>query len=624
MIISSPATQFNPRVFALGLIVAGGLVILLLALARVQLFHAAHFDQREEAQSLRRIRVPSTRGEIRDRHGRVLADNRPSYDIVIYLEQLPRESKKFDVVRAAGQTLGTLSRALNRPVTLSDRDVRIHYARRRPIPLPVWQDVPVGTMAAFVERASTLPGADLIVTPVRQYPFGSLAAHALGYVNRDRAASDDEALEQYYYYQPDTVGKQGVERSLDEWLRGSPGGRTIRVSPGGTMVGEVAEKPAERGHTVTLTLDVRVQQLTEAALAAAPLRPGQPLRGAAVVLEVETGEVLALASVPGFDPNLFHPGGSAEPVRALFADLNRPMLNRAYGGLYAPGSTFKPITLLAALESGRSHVEDTVTCGGSLPIGNRSFGCWKREGHGTVNGMEAMRRSCDVWYYQKGMATGVEAIERMARQFGLGQPTGFDIGTEYAGLVPSAAWKRRERGERWWDGDTAQLAIGQSFLLVTPVQMAVVAAALANGGTVLRPFLVKRIETAAGALVRETKPEVRGRVNVSARNMELVRQSLLGAVGEADGTAHRAHLPGLRVAGKTGTAEFDLSEGGQRRRINRAWFIGFAPYEKPRYAVAVMLEEADGGGYTAAPVAQRIFAGLFGREPVEVAGGGGD
>ncbi len=624
MIISSPSTQFNPRVFALGLVVAGGLVILLLALARVQLFRAAHFDRREDAQSLRRIRVPSTRGEIRDRHGLVLANNRPSYDIVIYLEQLPRESKKFDVVRAAGRTLGTLSRALNLPVTLADRDVRVHYSRRRPIPLPIWQDVPVGTMAAFAERASTLPGADLIVTPVRQYPQGTLAAHVLGYVNRDRAASDDEALEQYYYYQPDTVGKQGVERSLDDLLRGSPGGRTIRVSPGGTMVGEIAEKPAERGHTVTLTLDVRVQQLTEAALASAPLRPGQPLRGAAVVMEVGTGEVLALASLPAFDPNLFNPGAPAGQITALFSDLNRPMLNRAYGGLYAPGSTFKPVTLLAALETGTVRVEDQATCAGSLQIGNRAFGCWKRDGHGTVDGMQAMRRSCDVWYYQKGMATGVEAIERMARQFGLGQPTGFDIGTEYAGLVPSAAWKRRERGERWWDGDTAQLSIGQSFLLATPLQMTVAAGAFANGGTVMRPFLVKRIETAAGALVRETKPEVRGRVNVSARNMELARQSLLGAVGEADGTAHRAHVPGLAVAGKTGTAEFDLYEGGQRRRINRAWFIGFAPYDKPRYAVTVILEEADGGGYTAAPVAQKIFAGLFGKEAVQVAGGGGD
>ena len=283
MIISSASTQFNPRLFAFNIMVAGGLVVLLLALARVQVFRGAHYDQRQDAQSLRRIRIPSTRGEILDRNGVVLANNRPSYDIVIYLEQLPHASKRFDVVREAGTTLQALSAALHLPVTLSDRDVRIHYAKRRPIPMPIWQDVPVSTMAAFAERASTLPGADLIVTPVRQYPQGALAAHVLGYVNRDRTASDDEALEQYYYYEPDTVGKQGVERALDEFLRGAPGGRTIRVSPGGTMVGEVAEKEAERGNQVTLALDARFQRIAEEALNGAPLPAGHPQIGRAHV-----------------------------------------------------------------------------------------------------------------------------------------------------------------------------------------------------------------------------------------------------------------------------------------------------------------------------------------------------
>jgi len=623
MIISSPTSQQNPRLFVFGIAVAVGLLVLLVALARVQVWRSEHFGNREDAQSLRRIRLPAARGEIVDRNGVVLANNRPSYDIVIYLEQIRRDSKRQDVVRAAGATLGALSQALGQPVGLADRDVRIHYAKRRPIPLPVWRDVPTSWVAAFAERASGLPGADLIVTPVRQYPQGTLAAHLLGYVGKAEVSTDEE-LEHYYYYQPDSVGKQGVERTYDEFLRGAPGGRTIRVTPGGTMVGEIGEKAAERGNRVTLTLDARIQALTEDALRRAPLSPRHPLRGAAVVLDVRTGAVLAMASVPTFDPNMFNPGVPSETIQSVLQNEERPMINRAFGGLYPPGSTFKPITMLAGLESRRLNLAERAVCGGSLQIGNRSFGCWKRDGHGSVDGPMAMRQSCDVWFYQKGMATGVEQIERMSRMFGLGRATGFDVGREHQGLVPSPDWKRREKQERWWDGDTAQLSIGQSFLLVTPLQMAVMSAAFANGGTVLRPFVVQRIESPGGEVLQDTQPETRGQVTASPQNMEAVRRTLLGAVQEADGTSHRAAVRGLSVAGKTGTAEFDLYENGTRRRINRAWFIGFAPYERPTVAVVVMFEDANSGGHTAAPVAGQIFAGLFGKEKLAVTGGGGD
>ncbi|MCS7048017.1 MAG: penicillin-binding protein 2, partial [Verrucomicrobiae bacterium] len=497
-----------------------------------------------------------------------------------------------------------------------------HYAVRRPLPMTVWRDLGPVEVAAFAERATGVPAVDLMVNPVRAYPLGALAAHVVGYVNRDRPASDADVLEQYYYYQPDLVGKQGVERAWDTWLRGEPGGRTIRVSPGGTTAEVVAEKPPARGHTVVLTLDARIQRLAEEALASAPVGE-RPLRGAVVVMDVSNGEVLALVSWPTFDPNVFHTGGAGR-VEALFQDVGRPLFNRAIGGLYAPGSTFKPVTLLAALESGRGRLQEVSHCSGALMVGNRSFGCWRREGHGAVDGLTAMRWSCDVWFYERGLATGVEQLERVARWFGLGEPTGVDVGIEPAGLVPTPAWKRRQHGERWWDGDTAQLAIGQSFLLATPLQMTVMAAALANGGTVWRPFVVKRVISPSGEVVHETRPQARGRVPANAANFEWVRRSLWDAVRLADGTAHRASVPGLSVAGKTGTAEFDLYEGGQRRRINRGWFIGFAPYEQPRYAVTVLLEEAVSGGHTAAPVAGKIFAGLFGRTYAAVASGGGD
>lgn len=619
MIISAPFRDKNPRLQVVGLIVGVGLFVLLVALWRVQVLHNKHYDNRLEAQSLRRIRIPSARGEIVDRNGVVLANNRPSYDIAIYLDQLGRVSKRQDIVRVAAASIGALSKALQMPVTLADRDVRIHYQRRRPLPLPVWRDLRPEMVAAFAERAGNLAGVDLIVTPVRQYPLGSLAAHVLGYVGRADHSAEEE-LEQFYYYQPDSVGRQGVERACDEFLRGAPGGQTLRVSPGGSVVERVGEKSAERGHRVVLTLDWRIQRIAETALYAAQLPAGKDLRGAVVVLDVRNGEVLAMASAPAFDPNIFNPGVPAERIRAVLDDPRSPMLNRAIGARYAPGSTFKLVTLLAGLETGSVKPQDTVVCTGSLQIGNwpRPFGCWNRRGHGPVDAMTAVRQSCDVWFYVKGMATGVDAISRYASDTGLGRSTGFDLGRDEAGVVPGPAWKRMQLGERWWDGDTAQLAIGQSFLLVTPLQLACMAATFANGGTLWKPFVVKRVERPDGELLRERQPEIQGRLHASGPHIEYVRQTMRAAVQGGDATGHRAAVQGLSVAGKTGTAEFDTQDG----RIKRAWFMGFAPFEKPAVAVAVLIEDADSGGQTAAPVAGAIFAGIFQKTPES--GGGAD
>ena len=612
MIISAPFRDRNPRLAVIATIVGVGLLLLLTDLFRVQVVHGSRYDSREEAQSLRRIRIPSARGEIIDRNGVVLANNRPSYDIVIYLDQLGRISKKTDIVKIAEVNLATLSAALHLPVTLSDRDVRIHYQRRRPIPMPVWKDLHPDIIAAFAERADSLPGADLIVTPVRQYPHGALAAHVLGYVGHAEQ-TDEEELEHFYYYQPDSAGKQGVERAYDEFLRGAAGGRTIRVNPSGVNVGEVGERKAAVGDRVTLTLDTRIQKIVEDSLARVSLKAG----AAAVVLDPRSGEVLAMASAPTFDPNIFNPGVSKEKVNAIFTDGRSPMLNRAIGSRYAPGSTFKPVTLLAGLETGVINPHDTVVCAGEMKIGTwpRPFRCWlKPPGHGALDAMGAIRESCDVWFYQAGLKTGADAITKYATELGFGLPTGFELGRDLAGLVPTPTWKRVQKGERWWDGDTAQLAIGQSFLLATPLQMACVAATWANRGTRWQPFIVKRIENPSGEVLHEQQPEVRGRLSASPQNIDFVRQAMLGAIQAPDGTGRLAAVRGLTVAGKTGTAEFDTREG----RINRVWFIGFAPFDDPKVALAVLIEDGVSGGHTAAPVAGQILAGIFQKnlEPV--------
>lgn len=609
MIISAPFRENNPRLRAVGLIVGIGLFILLTALWRVQVMRGGHYDKKQEDQSLRRIRIPAARGEIVDRNGVVLANNRPSYDIAIYLDQLG-VSKKSNVVAIAQASLGVLATKLGLTKTLADRDLNNHYQLRRPLPLPVWRDLHPETVAAFSERASNLPGTDLIVMPVRQYPQGTLAAHLLGYVGKTEQGDDDE-IEKFYYYQPDSVGKQGVERTCDEYLRGSPGGRTIRVNHAGRFAEDLGEKQAELGGRVTLTIDARLQKIVEDALAAATPSAGKDLCGAAVLLDVRTGEVLAMASLPSFDPNIFNPGTPKPVIQAVMNNPARPMLNRVFGGRYAPGSTFKTITLLAGLETGAISPEDPVECKGSLQIGNRAFGC--HGVHGRVDAYQAITKSCDVWFYTKGMQTGVQAITKVAAEFGLGQPTGFDVGSETKGLVPSPERKRREGGDKWWPADTAQLSIGQGDLLVTPLQMACVAATFANHGACLRPYVVKRIEAASGQVVHEGQPEVRGRLSAKPQQIELVRRAMLGAVQDADGTAGAAAVKGLSVAGKTGTAEYDKRLHGS----NRAWFMGFAPYDQPQVALAVLIENGASGGHTAAPVAQKIFAKMFGKNASE-------
>ena len=592
------------------MILALGFFVLLIALWRVQVTYGEHYDNKQGAQSLRRIRIPAARGEIVDRNGVVLANNRPSYDIAIYLDQLGRFSKKVDVVRIAQSNLVTLGAELGMKSVPGTNVLHAQYEYRRPLPLPVWQDVRPETVAAFVERAGTVPGADLIVMPVRQYPQGSLAAHLLGYVNKTND-SDEEKIEKFYYYQPDSVGQQGVEKACDEYLRGSPGGRTIRVTPGGMLADNLGEKPAERGGRVTLTIDARLQRIVEDALVQTPLPAGKELRGAAVLLDVRTGEVLAMASVPSFDPNMFNPGTPVQTIQAVLNDSAKPLWNRVIGGRYPPGSTFKPITLLAGLESGAISPRDTVVCSGSIHIGNwpRPFRCSNHSGHGPLDAYNAIAESCDVWFYEEGLKTGPDAIIRMAGEFGLGQPTGFDVGREQWGFVPTPAWKRSQYREKWLDGNTAQLSIGQSYLLVTPLQMACVVATFANRGTCLRPYVVKRIQTADGQVVHEGETDVRAHLSANPQQLEFVRRAMLGAVHDAHGTAHRAEVKGLSVAGKTGTAEYDTKVG----RLNCGWFIGFAPYDQPRVAVAILIEDAVNGGQTAAPVAGKILAQMFGR-----------
>ncbi len=570
----------------------------------LQVAQGTEYQRRLAKQSLRSVRLPGIRGRIFDRQGAALADNRPSYCVSLFLEEFRQTGGVQRTVDRVMEALYRLAETMDRPLQLGPQDVRLHLGRRTPLPLVAWRDLDASAVARFLERAEDFPGAALTVEPVRIYPQGASACHLLGYVGRadetklPGAADDPE--EKYHYYLPEMAGKAGVEKRLDGVLRANAGGKLeIQVDVAGFKFDEVSSRAPGRGSDVTLAVDARIQRAAEAVLA------GQ--RGAAVVIDPRNGDVLALASQPGYDPNDFVPSVPAAIWDVLRNDPARPLYNRATGGEYAPGSTFKPATLLAALHTGKVTAETRYTCPGYFQLGSARFRCWQHWGHGSIDLQAAIRYSCNVYLFHAALEAGPEAVQAMARSCGFGRPTEISLDFERPGLVPDNEWKRRERRDSWRDGDTCNLAIGQGALLVTPIQMGLYAAALANGGTLWKPRLVARIVSAAGVTNEiPAEPAAQG-PHWDARHIATVRAGMRDAVNELDGSGKRAKLDGLVVAAKTGTAEYGVKGSGRKM----TWMIAFAPFDEPRYAVALLVEDGVSGGTTAAPRVKQLLTRTF-------------
>ena len=579
----------------------GGLVF---RLWNLQVAQGTEYQRRLAKQSLRSVRLPGIRGRIFDRRGVALADNRPSYCVSLFLEEFRQAGPSQRTVDRVLETLYRLAETMDRPLQLGPQDVRLHLNRRTPLPLVAWRDLDATAMARFQERAAEFPGAALTVEPVRIYPHGASACHLLGYVGRadetklPGAAADPE--EKFHYYLPEMAGKSGVEKRLDGVLRAFEGGKLqIQVDVAGFKFDEVLRREPLPGSDVVLAIDERIQRAAEAVLA------GQ--RGAAVVVDPRNGDVLALASQPGYDPNDFVPSVPAATWDALLNDPARPLYNRAAGGEYAPGSTFKPITLLAALHAGAVAAETRYSCPGYFQLGSARFRCWQHWGHGSIDLQAAIRYSCNVYLFHAALAAGPEAVQAMARSCGFGRPTDLSLDFERPGLVPDNEWKRRERRDSWRDGDTCNLSIGQGALLVTPIQMGLYAAALANGGTLWKPRLVARIVSAAGVTNEIPAEAAPDGPRWNARHIATVRAGMRDAVNELDGSGKRAKLDGVVVAAKTGTAEYGVKGAGRKM----TWMIAFAPFDEPRYAVALLVEDGVSGGTTAAPRVKQLLTQTF-------------
>lgn len=593
MQLHEPQPLSNWRIALLGLVFLAGLALLGARLYRLQVVQSAAFEQRQMRQSVRRVLLPSPRGRILDRRGRLLADNQPNYCLALYLEELRRPGRWSNTVNAVDRDLDRLASALRLPRNCSRETIERHVRQSLPLPLIAWEHLDDTALARLVECRHTFPGVDVFVQPERLYPQGRLAAHLLGFAGRGDLAAEARA-EDFHYHLPGLKGRGGLEQEYNDPLCGLPGGQLIRVDAAGYRHDEWTARPCVPGRDLTLTIDLDCQASLEEALSG--------VRGAGVVLDPRNGDILALASAPTVDPNTLSPAPTPELWRELLDNPDRPLLNRAIAGRYPPGSTFKPFVALAAQTLGNKPPETTYTCDGTFQLGNRTIHCAHGERHGTVDLRKAIEVSCNVYFCNLARDLGYDAIWNVAQQAGFGRHTGIDIPGETAGLLPSAGWKKERLQEEWTTGDTCNIAIGQGMLLVSPLQMAVATAALANGGTVLQPRIRRASTSDAPYVVAQT--------GWPAGALEVVRGGMMDVVSGDEGTGRRARVAGIDVAAKTGTAEY-RAEGLPKKY---GWMISYAPAEAPRAVVVIVVEEAQTGGLTVGPRLQRVLLTLFADE----------
>ena len=574
-----------------------GLLVVELALWNLQVARGREFQQGLARQSVRRVRIPGPRGRVFDCQGRPLADNRLSFSIALYLEELRPRSRKGSLFHEVQRTLDEVAAIIGQPPGVTSNDIVAHIRRRLPLPLVAWRDVSEAAVAKWAEMAIRIPGVDLYPEPVRVYPNGHVACHVLGYTRR--AELQDVPEEPYHYYLADVEGASGVEKTLDYLLRGQAGVRLVRVNAAGYRYEDVDATEPAPGYDVQLTLDLNLQRAAESAL--------DGVLGAIVVLDPADGSVLAMASRPAFDPNVFVPAPSPEQWNALCKDPALPLLNRAVAATYPPGSTFKPVVAMAALLSRSIGPNTEFSCPGYLTLGNARFRCWDNLGHGTLDMRHAIRFSCNVYFYHVGLELGSQAIAAAARAAGLGSKTGIDLEHEVAGFVPDPSWKRRTLRDAWRDGDTCNFAIGQGFLTATPIQMAVVASMIANGGRRVTPHLLKA-SRAPGAEEFVPVPPPAPQYVWPPSAIKVVQEGMRDVVMAPDGTGRRMFVQGYEFAGKTGTAEYGPKQEGRKR----GWMIAFGPLPHPRWAAAMVVEDAVSGGITVAPRLQKFFAAAVG------------
>jgi penicillin-binding protein 2 len=599
--------SIDGRLRLFGAVIVVVFAIFVLRLFQLQIIEGEALRRRSEQNSVRTIRLEAPRGNILDREGRVLATTRPAYELQVIPNALGQPETTF---AALAQLLDSSA------TTLEDR-VGVRKGAERFQPVTLVDDLDFDRLAKVETHRYALPGVVTDVQPRRHYVEGNRAAHLMGLIG-EISGEQLETRGGQGYRPGDIIGQAGLEARLESHLRGRAGGRNVVVDVAGREVEVLDEVAAIPGGKVVLALDLDLQREAEAAFLDVP--EGETARmGAAVAMDVANGDVLVLVSRPSYDPNAFAGGIDAGTWEALTSDEWDPLQNRALQNHHPPGSIHKPIVAAALLADGIVTPETRVFCPGYFRHGKRTYRCWKRSGHGSVDLQRAIKESCDVYFYTNGVKLGIDRMAHYAKAFGLGNRTGIGLANETPGLIPSSEWKKRRFGVVWYPGETVSASIGQGYNLYTPIQLAVAYAALANEGQVLKPRLVLRLEAQNGTLVEDFPSEVKSEVDIAPEHLALVRQGLVAVVEEQGGTGGRARVPGVRVAGKTGTAQVvrvEHTEGMEEQEIpmryrDHAWFGAFAPADAPEIAVAVFIEHGLHGATSAAPVAQRILARYF-------------
>ncbi|MBL7158286.1 MAG: penicillin-binding protein 2 [Candidatus Omnitrophica bacterium] len=560
--------------------ILGGVIFLFYFVTVLGLFNAQVTNYKiyrglSEKNRIRILPLVSPRGKIYDRSKKLLVSNRIAFTVGVVYQELGDKEK---ILRILSDKLGIPEKKLSG---------KIEEAGINPfVPYSVADEVDKEKAIQLEEMKYKLQGVIVTARPMRDYLYGEKLSHVTGYLGK---ISKEELgkFRTYGYMLQDLVGKDGLEREYNEYLRGKSGGLQVEVDSKGRQLRVLALKEPAEGKDLYLEIDLELQDFCNDVL-------GEK-SGAIIVMDPFTGGVLALASRPGYDPNAFVSSESAGEVNKILQDRALyPLLDRAIACAYPPGSVFKVVVAASVLDTGKLNETKTLFCGGSYRVGNRAFKCWKKPGHGTQSIREAIKNSCNVFFYQLGFIAGTDLLAEYARRFGFGEKTGIDLPGESAGFVPTIAWKKETLKESWFKGETANYAIGQGYLLVTPIQVLRMMAAVANGGELLVPHVVDRIENVE---LSQGKPQ---KIDINGESLEIIREGLRMVVNDPHGTGIYGRVKGVVVAGKTGTAENSLGKA-------HGWFSGFAPFEGPKLCLVVFVEHGGKGGVGASMIARKVI-----------------
>ena len=595
-----PSRALASRIQKMGLYVGLGFLVLLLRLWDLQILEGGHYFTLSTNNHLRLRPVEAPRGFILDRHGKILVENRPTFDLYATPE---------DVTNPA-EVSGVLAKILGS--TPDEIQAEIAEGRTRPYqPLLLRKDLDEPTMVAVEERQLDLPGISLRIRPIRSYPSGGMAANLLGYVSEVNQA--ELQREDFQDFRPgESLGQSGVERRYDGFIRGLDGGEEIEVDARGRALRIMSRIEPHSGDNIYLTIDKRIQEAAETAFAGK--------KGAVIAMNPATGEILAMVSRPSYDPNLFAQRLTGEEWQKLANDATHPMSNRAFQAQYPPGSIFKLMVTIAGLESGALTPETKFNCPEHFYLGTAKFDDWKKGGFGVLDLKSAITHSANVYFYQAGLRVGIDPIVRTAKAFGLGEPPGLGLGDEVKGNLPNPQ-PRRGGQPGWTPGNTVISSIGQGPVVTSPMQLLIMVSAIANGGTIYRPWVVKKVVSLAGEVLEEYEPQAVRHVPVKPETLTFVQQAMLSVV--EGGTGAKAKVPGVLIAGKTGTAQVVKKgdEKGHATLKDHGWFVSFAPVDNPRIAVVVLVENGGFGGQVAAPVAKAMYEAAFSPVPAPAAPG---